>query len=134
MVIPEATSANVVAVLREIDPAELTASEWTRVEFYSVLAREVRMQSLDAPDALEACSRFETLLAGSFDIVLPDRTHFGLCVEFLSRFDTGLRVGDALHLAIAANRSASAIYTLDKGLISASKILGLPVKSGIRAR
>jgi predicted nucleic acid-binding protein len=120
--------------LREIDPVELTASEWTRVEFYSVLAREVRMESLDAPDALEACSRFETLLAGSFKIVLPDRPDFGLCAEFLSRFDTGLRAGDALHLAIAANRSASAIYTLDKGLVSAGKILGLPVRSGIRAR
>lgn len=91
------------------------------------------MESLDAPDAVEAWSRFETLLAGSFDIVLPDRTDFGLCAQFLSRFDTGLRAGDALHLAIAANRSASAIYTLDKGLLSAGKILGLPVKSGIRA-
>lgn len=29
------------------------------------------MQSLDAPEALDACSRFEILLAGSFDIVLP---------------------------------------------------------------
>lgn len=92
------------------------------------------MQALDAPDALEACSSFEALLAGSFDIVLPDRPDFGLCAQFVSRFDTGLRAGDALHLAIAANRSAAAIYTLDKGLISAGKILGLPVKSGIRAR
>lgn len=92
------------------------------------------MQSLDARDALEACSQFETLLAASFKIVLPDRHDFSLCAQFVSRFDTGLRAGAALHLAIAANRSASAIYTLDRGLVSAGKILGLPVRKGIAAR
>jgi predicted nucleic acid-binding protein len=44
-----------------------------------------------------------------------------------------LRAGDALHLAIAANRHAAAIYSLDKRLLRAGEILGLPVSAGISA-
>ncbi|MBC7637090.1 MAG: hypothetical protein H7251_15980 [Acetobacteraceae bacterium] len=51
----------------------------------------------------------------------------------MARPETGLRGGDALHLAIAANRRASAIYSLDKGLVKAGKMLGLPVSRGIPA-
>jgi predicted nucleic acid-binding protein len=43
-----------------------------------------------------------------------------------------LRAPDALHLAIAANRNATAIYTLDAGLRKAGRLMGLPVRSGIR--
>jgi uncharacterized protein len=49
------------------------------------------------------------------------------------RFETGLRAGDALHLAIADNHRAAAIYSLDKALLKAGKILDLPVRMGIRA-
>jgi uncharacterized protein len=46
---------------------------------------------------------------------------------------TGLRAGDALHLAIAANNKARTIYSLDRTFVQAGKILGLPVQRGIRA-
>jgi hypothetical protein len=42
-----------------------------------------------------------------------------------------LRAGDALHLAIAGNRQAAAIYSLDKGLLMAGRLLDLPVSMGI---
>jgi predicted nucleic acid-binding protein len=49
-------------------------------------------------------------------------------VDSLANHATGLGAGDALHLAIAANRSASAVYSLDKMLVKAGRILGLPVR------
>ncbi|MFG1466891.1 type II toxin-antitoxin system VapC family toxin, partial [Xanthobacter sp. DSM 24535] len=55
---------------------------------------------------------------------------YDLAKKFLGTFETGLRAGDALHLAIASNHQAGAIYSLDKVLFKAGKILGLPVNAG----
>jgi predicted nucleic acid-binding protein len=65
---------------------------------------------------------------------LPDGNDFDLCKRYLQQFEAGLRAGDALHLAIANNRSAQKIYTLDKKLLRAGKLLGLPVSTGIREK
>jgi predicted nucleic acid-binding protein len=43
-----------------------------------------------------------------------------------------LRLGDALHLAIANNHGAERFLTLDKKLLKAGKLLGLPVTTGVR--
>jgi hypothetical protein len=53
--------------------------------------------------------------------------------EYLDRFETGLGAGDALHLAVANNHRAAVIYSLDKTLLKAGKILDLSVSMGIRA-
>ena len=50
--------------------------------------------------------------------------------EMLGHVETGLRAADALHLAIADNRDAEAIYTLDKRMIAAGRTLGLPASAG----
>jgi hypothetical protein len=55
-------------------------------------------------------------------------------VRFLSQFDTGLRAGDALHLAVANNHRATAIYSLDKTVLKAGKILGLAGEHGNTSR
>ena len=65
-------------------------------------------------------------------MVAPTAEDFEQSRRFLRRHETGLRSGDALHLAIASNRDARAIYTLDRGFLKAGQILSLPVKSGIR--
>lgn len=59
-------------------------------------------------------------------------TNFGLAKHYLGKFETGLRAGVALHLAIAGNHRAGAIYSLDKTLLNAGKLLGLPVSMGIQ--
>ena len=64
--------------------------------------------------ARKAGAKFETIVEESFVALLPNRDDFNRARELLSRFDTGLRAGDALHLAIASNRRAVAIYSLDK--------------------
>ncbi len=50
----------------------------------------------------------------SFVVLLPNRDDFDRARDWLSRFETSLRAEDARHLAIARNRGAEAIYSLDK--------------------
>ncbi len=64
-------------------------------------------------------------------VLLPDRDGFDRARVWLSRFETGLRAGDALQLAIANNRGAAAIQCLDKVMITAGMTLGLPGSTGI---
>jgi predicted nucleic acid-binding protein len=47
-----------------------------------------------------------------------------VATQFLGHFQTGLRAGDALHLAVVSNHQYK-IYTLDNGLMRAAKILQL---------
>jgi uncharacterized protein len=133
-ILPEATSGRIQAFFNEHPADELAISDWTRVEFFSMLAREVRGGGLAEDAAREADGRFEAVMAQSFIVLLPDRSDFDLCKRYLQRFETGLRVGDALHLAIASNRRAKALYTLDRKLLRAGKLLGVPVATGIHGR
>jgi predicted nucleic acid-binding protein len=126
-ILPEATSARIQDFFRAHTGESLNISHWTRVEFASMLAREVRMDGLTAQAARDADARFEMLVAQSFEVILPDANDFNLCRRYLQRYETGLRVGDALHLAIAGNRQVRALYSLDKKLLKAASMLGLPV-------
>ena len=44
-------------------------------------------------------------------VLLPTATDFDLAGQFLRRYETGLRAGDALHLAIASNNRATAVHS-----------------------
>jgi predicted nucleic acid-binding protein len=79
-------------------------------------------------------ARFEALLEASFAVLLPNAEDFGLAKRYLGQFETGLRAGDALHLAIATNHGADVIYSLDKLFLKAGNLLGLPVSMGIRTK
>jgi hypothetical protein len=62
-----------------------------------------------------------------FSVGCPSR----LARRYIGRFETKLRAGVALHLALANNHRAAAIYSLDKALLEAGKILDLPVSLAI---
>src|SRR3989442_10195977 len=130
----EPTSAKIQQYLRRKHASELATSHWTRLEFSSLLAREVRMGGLEWRAALAADAQFEAVATESFLILMPSVKDFELAKEYLQRYETGLRAGDALHLAIASNHGAKSIYTLDKGLLKAGSRLGLPMRTGIRLR
>jgi predicted nucleic acid-binding protein len=130
----EATSAAIEHFLQQQSVGELAISHWARVEFSSVLARDVRMGAIEAQAAIELDAQFEMTVTRSFVVLLPDKDDFDLCKRYLQRFDSNLRAGDALHLAIANNRDARAFYTLDRKLLRAGKLLGLPVATGIQGR
>ena len=130
LILSEATSESIADFFGVLPTDDLAVSHWTRVEFASLISREVRMGSLEAAPAREASLRFEAMVEESFIVFLPNPDDFERAKDWLGHFDTGLRAADALHLAIAGNRGAEAIYSLDKLMISAGNKLGLPTSSG----
>jgi hypothetical protein len=130
LILQEATSTDVEAFVAGLPVGELAVSHWTCVEFSSLLAREVRIGALDRQAALAADTQFEAVVAESFAVLLPTANDYALAKRYLQHYNTGLRAGDALHLAIAAGHQARTIYSLDKILVKAGGVLGLPVNIG----
>ena len=131
LILPEATSTQIAELIGQLAVEQLTISHWTRVEFASLLAREVRMGGLSAEMAAIAGERFEEMVEQSFTILSPGVADFNLAREYLGKYETGLRAGDALHLAVASSHDAKTIYTLDKVMLKAGSIIGLPMSAGI---
>jgi predicted nucleic acid-binding protein len=128
----EPASTAVERFIARLPVGTLALSYWTRVEISSLLARDVRMGGMEGQAAREADALFDAVVKETFVTLLPDAADFNLAREYLGNHDTGLRSGDALHLAIARNNRAEAIYSLDNTMVKAGKILGLPLSRGIR--
>lgn len=105
----------------------LAISRWTEVEFASLLARDPWMGGMNAGEAHAMETLFEEVVAQSLVVWLPEAGDYDLAKRCPRRHETGLRAGDALNLAIAANRDARAVHNLDKTMIRAGKMLGLPI-------
>lgn len=129
--VPEPTSKAVMAFVDGLPPDQLTVSQWTMVEFASVLGRHVRGGRIDGAFAAEVTTRFDMLVPGTFNIHSPTAADFTLARQWLADPARGLRAGDALHLAIAKNNDARAIFTFDKNMLRAGRQLGLAMSSGI---
>lgn len=132
LLLEEDTSARVEAYVRRLPASELYVSHWTRVEFASLLAREVRMGGLEEKAALEIAERFEGLMAESYEVLTPQPADYELARQYVLNFPTALRGGDALHVAIAKNHGAAKLLTLDEGLLKAAKLLKVRASRGIR--
>lgn len=132
LILEEATSTKIEAFFAKLPVGELYVSHWTRVEFASLIAREVRMGGLAEADALLAIAQFDELVTDSFQIVTPGIADYELAKAYIQHFATKLRAGDALHLAIASNHGAQTFYTLDEGLLNAAKLMKVRASRGIK--
>ena len=133
LVIAENSSDAVEAFVLKVKPGELATSMWTQVELASMVSRKVRTGELSDSQAEVVRREFDRVLGESFEMLAPTAADFAAAVKYLESPKTGLRAGDALHLAIAANRRAKRILTLDLGFVEAGKLLKLPVTLGIKA-
>lgn len=128
----EPASRPVEKFLSTMSPGTLAISQWTRVEFASVIARDVRMNVLDAATARRLIEAFADLANDALQVLVPLAADFELATAFVTQFTTQLRGPDALHLAIARNNSVDEILSLDAGMILAAKKLKLKARRGIR--
>jgi uncharacterized protein len=128
----ERTSSRIGRFMAGLPTGELAISRWTEVEFASLLARDVRVGAIAGDEARMVDALLEDVILQSFVVLLPSGDDYERARHYLRNYETGLRAGDALHLAIAGNHRAKAIYSLDKTMIKAGQILGLPVSAGIR--
>jgi hypothetical protein len=133
LVIAEDTSEAVEAAVRKFAPGELATSMWTQVELASLVSRKVRMGELSDSKAEAVRRQFERVLGESFEVLVPMAADFITAGKYLETPKTGLRAGDALHLAVAANCGARKILSLDRGFLEAGRQHKLPVNRGIRS-
>ncbi|NCC30277.1 MAG: PIN domain-containing protein [Gammaproteobacteria bacterium] len=131
LVIAEETSDAVEAFVLAVIPGDLGTSLWTRVELASLISRKRRMGELSETQAEAVRRELARILNESFELLVPTAADFALAARYLETPETGLRAGDALHLAIAAGQGAETILTLDAGFIRAGRFLQLPVERGI---
>ena len=110
--------------LAEQSAGELAISQWVDTEFSAALSMKLRMGQLQSSDRAEVLSAFAQLVAESFHILPIGSMDSGVAARYADQHATGLRAGDALHLAIAANQGAR-IRTLDKRLEAAAESLGV---------
>jgi len=132
LVIAEDSSDAVEAYVLKVKPGDLTTSMWTQVELSSLVSRKVRMGELSDSKAEVVRREFDRVLGESFEMLAPTAADFAAAAKYLEIPKTGLRAGDALHLAIAANHRAKRILTLDEGFLEGGKLLNLPVTRGIK--
>lgn len=128
----EKTSRKIEAYVTTLPAGDLYLSHWTRLEFSSLVAREVRIRGLTPEEGQAVLVQFDQLVEESYRVILPTALDYEVARECLKQFATGLRAGDALHLAIASNHGATKILTLNEGMLKAGKQLKLPVSPGIR--
>ncbi len=133
LVIAEDSSDAVEAFVLNVKPGELATSMWTQVELSSLVSRKVRMGELSDSKAELVRREFDRVLGESFEMLAPTAADFAAAAKYLEIPKTGLRAGDALHLAVAANHRAKRILTLDQRFLEAGKLLKLPVTRGIKA-
>ena len=103
---------------------DLLVSDWVLTEFSAALSRKLRMEQLDLARRTAALGEFSRICAESTVVLAVERAHFRTATMFSDEYSTGVRGGDALHLAIASAHGAT-LCTLDRRLAEAGPPLGI---------
>ncbi len=93
-------------------------------EFAAALSVKTRTAAIGEPVRAMIAEQFETLRQQALRTVPVSSSHFHLAARFAGRSQLGLRAGDALHVAIAAETDA-AICTTDRRLATVAADLGV---------
>jgi len=129
--LPEETSERIQSWFETQGAEGLAISDWTLTEFSSALGLKVRAKVLKAAQAQTAEDLLARLAKDSLQVLTPNRNDYACASTFLGRYALGLRAGDALHLAIARNAGAAAVYSLDRKFVAAGRRLRIRTRSPI---
>lgn len=125
-VVPESGTEAAHAWLDDNTHEALGVSDWSVTEIASALSMKVRLGQLDEDQRREVDDVLASWLDASLERVSLRRTVFDEASRLLHRHDTGLRAGDALHLA-ASEMHGARLVTLDRRMADAGVTLGLAV-------
>lgn len=124
--VPEPHSLDALAWLSANADAHLLCSAWGVLEFASALSRKIRSGRMPPHERPAAEYAFEVTLRESFESAAVEAIDYTIASMMLQHHETGLRSGDALHLAIA-DRLRAKLVTLDATMASAARFHGIEV-------
>ena len=100
---------------------ELASAAWCVTEFASAMGIKQRTGQLTEPQAQAAWVKFERMCASDLQLLPVQAMTFHKAAMLTLDAATGLRAGDALHLACALEAKAVGMVTLDAVLAKNSK-------------
>ena len=109
----EASSPALQAWLKR-ETCVLLTSRWSVVELSSALSIKVRRAELLQEQAVVLAQRFDALVSSQVRLLPLASVDYDYAAELCRNATSGLRAGDALHLAVASRARASHLTTLDK--------------------
>jgi uncharacterized protein len=118
--VPEPKSA-LVSSWYAVCEGRLVSSFWCVTELASALALKERTKQLTKREAQVGWANFERLCAGDLELLAVESHHFSDAAIRVRNSASGLRAGDALHLACAIHVKAKTMATLDKVLAANAK-------------
>lgn len=108
--------------------SELVSAAWCVTEFGSALGMKQRTGQIDAAQAQQAWERFQRLVANDLRLLPLDPQDFHRAALLTLDAASGIRAGEALHLACAERAGAKALATLDAVMArNASRVKLKPV-------
>lgn len=100
---------------------DLISAAWCVTEFASALGIKQRTGQLNEAEAQKAWQQFERLCANDLQLVPVEPVTFHRAAVLTLDNASGLRAGDALHLAAALAAKAKSMATLDDVLAKNAK-------------
>lgn len=116
------------AALRFVEEASkvLVVSEYARGEAASAISRQLRMGKINLPVAGERLTFLDGWLEASAQTIDTEARDIAEGGRIVRRFEFGLRLPDAIHLAAALARGMT-LVTLDRDMAKAARELGVQV-------
>ena len=101
---------------------ELTSAAWCVTEFASAMGLKQRTGQLTKKQAQTAWMQFERVCANDLQLLPVAATTFHKAAMMTMNATSGLRAGDALHLACASEAKCKSMATLDVVLAKNAKL------------
>ena len=105
----------------------LLTARWCVIEVASGLSIKVRRGELVQSQASQLMDAFEQLIKSQVRLLAEAASDYDLACSLCRNAASGLRAGDALHLAVASRAAASHLVTLDKVMAAYAKVMGIEV-------
>lgn len=115
----------------ESETGQLVTSRWSLVEVSSALSIKVRRAELAPQQAQWLGERFEALVSSEVRLLPLASADYDHAATMCRNAASGLRAGDALHLAVASRVRATHLITLDKVMTMNANNMGFQVLQNV---
>ncbi|MGL4441567.1 MAG: type II toxin-antitoxin system VapC family toxin [Bosea sp. (in: a-proteobacteria)] len=111
------------------DEHSIVVSDWTTLEFVSVVARLRREKRFTHEKAVELLATYNRWIDDFGEIIMLSPLDLAISTSWLSEMKLNLRGPDAIHIAVAKNASLP-MLTFDRKMVDAARMLDVVVIEG----